>query len=1347
MARHYAETLLRKLPVICGGAALLIGVGVLAGGDGAAPHLGPSVALGFILLGAAQICAGGGISRWRLAGRFLAGGALLLGGLGGARTILVLAGPAAGGSRLASALAVWPGSVALGTAAAFVFGGLALLSMTEAAGRRRVDWPALLGIAVLADVLITLLAFLFGLPVSLGPEESIRMGLEPALLHLLLGIGLLALCADGRFMRIFFTNTIVGLLARRMIMVVLLLPPVLGLLRLHFLRYREMGIHEGLPVFVVFYMLVGTLVTFWAAGLGGRLENQRQQAEDERERLFVRLQEQAAGLQEQVGLRTRELEEANRHLHAAASLNNQLSLVASHTTSGVVITDGLGRVEWVNKAWEHMSGYTLGEALGRKPGQLLRGRDTNEATTRRLREAIQQGQSSYEEILNYAKDGRPYWQILDIEPVRNEAGEIVNFISVQTDITQYRESQQQLQGLTERLQLVLHFSGFGVWEVDVRTGRMAWDPRMHEIYGLTPGRFDGTREGWGACLHPEDRKRTEQKLADLIAQEAASFDIEFRIVRQTDGAERYLEAQGYLQRDESGQPLRVIGLNRDITAEQKQREQLLASSERLQLVLQASGFGVWDVDVVAGKIYWDARLCEIYGVQPEQFNGAPHEVWNNLVHPDDREQILDNIRVAAESADVLYNEYRIIRTDGKVRHIQAHGHLRRNAAGQLIRATGMDRDVTAEKEMQEALRLAEERWQLAVTSTNDGVWDWNLVSGSIFFDQRYAEILGYPMEELSQDDRSWMVLVHPDDLTEAMAARETHLAGQTALYSVEHRMRSQSGAWKWVHGRGKVVVWDSAGRPLRMVGTLSDISERKQLEQTLRRNQELADHVGRLAMIGGWEYHLRDNALFWSPSVRRIHDVPDDYLPRVETAMGFYPPEIKPVLLAAFNRCVTEGEPYDLELPMITAADRRLWVRTLGRAETVGGRRVRIYGAYQDITERHESEEGRRQLETQLFQAQKMDTLGTLAGGIAHDFNNLLTGIMGYHDLAADMLDEDHQVRAYLGEARQASLRARELVEQILTFSRQNETPERMPLDLTLLLGEAQRFLRATLPSTIQIQSEVEPGCPRVNADATQLHQVLLNLGTNGAQAMGERGGILKFTLNVSELDAARAAALGGLSSGRYVCLTVSDWGQGMDDTTLRRIFDPFFTTKKPGEGTGLGLSVVHGIVRNHQGGIEVESTVGVGTTFRVYLPEALSEAQMESPQNTAIPQGQGGTVFLVDDEEVVAKFAGIALERLGYRVLTFGSALPCLETIKDDPASCDVLVTDYTMPGLTGTDLIEAVHKINPALRVVLMSGYFTKVSTQTLDRLRHVELLNKPFTSEELALAVQRALTVEAE
>ena len=244
----------------------------------------------------------------------------------------------------------------------------------------------------------------------------------------------------------------------------------------------------------------------------------------------------------------------------------------------------------------------------------------------------------------------------------------------------------------------------------------------------------------------------------------------------------------------------------------------------------------------------------------------------------------------------------------------------------------------------------------------------------------------------------------------------------------------------------------------------------------------------------------------------------------------------------------------------------------------------------------------RRQLEGQLFQAQKMETLGTLAGGIAHDFNNLLTGILGYQDLAFDGLGPDHESRAYLEASREASLRARELVDQILTFSRQSDS-KKVPVDLGALVEDARRFLRATVPASIRIEVSVKAGCPPVTADASQIHQVLLNLGTNAAHAMHRTGGVMRITIYPEEV--AEKSIYHQLVPGHYVRLDFSDTGHGMDEATRKRIFDPFFTTKELGQGTGLGLSVVHGILQAHQGGITVESAAGQGTTFSLFLPVA----------------------------------------------------------------------------------------------------------------------------------------------
>jgi signal transduction histidine kinase/CheY-like chemotaxis protein len=455
----------------------------------------------------------------------------------------------------------------------------------------------------------------------------------------------------------------------------------------------------------------------------------------------------------------------------------------------------------------------------------------------------------------------------------------------------------------------------------------------------------------------------------------------------------------------------------------------------------------------------------------------------------------------------------------------------------------------------------------------------------------------------------------------------------------------------------------------------------------------------------------------------------------------FFSPEALNTLHAAFRDATPASPSFDLELPFVTARGRKLWVRILGQADFQDGKAASVHGAIQDVTAQHESAESRRHLEMQLFQAQKSETLGTFAGGIAHDFNNLLTGIIGYHELAVDSLPEDHPSRFCLVEAGNASLRARQLVNQILTFGRQSGT-ERVAVDLSLVIEEARRFLRSTLPANVSLEVNCSPACGTVLADASQVHQVLLNLGSNAAHAMRHPGGLLRISAEPAEVTPDLALTLGGTLASSYVRLSVSDTGHGMDESTRRRIFDPFFTTKSTREGTGLGLAVVQGIVQAHRGAIDVESTPGHGSTFHIYLPAAMNETEKPDAAPGIAPRGGGEYVCVVDDEDVVGSCTKLVLENKGYRSLVFTSGEACLAALQSNLTACSVLVTDQTMPGMQGIELAMTLRRSKPALPVVLMSGYFSKISPHILEELGQVELLSKPFTTDELLHAVHRAL-----
>ena len=394
-----------------------------------------------------------------------------------------------------------------------------------------------------------------------------------------------------------------------------------------------------------------------------------------------------------------------------------------------------------------------------------------------------------------------------------------------------------------------------------------------------------------------------------------------------------------------------------------------------------------------------------------------------------------------------------------------------------------------------------------------------------------------------------------------------------------------------------------------------------------------------------------------------------------------------------------------------------------------------------DISERKRAQEEREQLEAQLRQAQKMETVGTLAGGIAHDFNNLLAPILATVDLLLADVPPQGAVRDDLGQIRRAALRARDLVRQILTFSRRGE--QRLaPLQLTPLVTEALTLLRASLPATIEIRSALEAEIA-VAGDAGQMEQLVMNLCTNAFHAMRETGGVLEVRLESVEPGAAIAAAHPALArAGRAVRLTIRDTGHGMDAATRERIFEPFFTTKPAGEGTGLGMAIVHGIVTAHGGAITVESAPGAGTRFEIYLPAHSAEHAAEEAAAPAVaPRGEGH-VLVVDDEAMITSLTARVLTRLGYQVTTATSPAEAIAIVAKRERSFDLLITDQTMPGMTGLQLAERVHATHSALPIVLMTGYNDLGRQDEASRGGIAELLIKPIENEALAAAVARVL-----
>lgn len=452
-----------------------------------------------------------------------------------------------------------------------------------------------------------------------------------------------------------------------------------------------------------------------------------------------------------------------------------------------------------------------------------------------------------------------------------------------------------------------------------------------------------------------------------------------------------------------------------------------------------------------------------------------------------------------------------------------------------------------------------------------------------------------------------------------------------------------------------------------------------------------------------------------------------------------HPPEEITGVLRGFARFAEGNARIAQEIPCLRRDGSVFPANISGAPMELDGRQC-LLGIFRDMTEHKRDQEERRALEAQLFRTQRLESLGVLAGGIAHDFNNILAGIQGFTELTYTRLQNDSRAQRDLGQVLRATERAKDLVRQILTFSRHVEQ-NRRPVELSLLLKETLKFLRASLPSTIQIDSHISPDGVVVQADPTHMHQVLVNLCTNAQYAMQARGGTLTVGLETVALSEAEARSLALAAAGPYAHLWVRDTGCGIPPAIRGRIFDPFFTTKPPGEGTGMGLATTHGIVSSYDGTIHVDSEVGVGTVFHIYLPAFDGETSEEYSAESAWAEGTERILF-VDDETSITLFVQELLESLGYRVTTRNESLEALRIFAEDPEAFDLVITDLTMPGLAGPELVARLRQIRPQLPVILMTGFPGFADGRSLEALGNPLLLQKPCTAQELSDAVRRAL-----
>ncbi len=576
---------------------------------------------------------------------------------------------------------------------------------------------------------------------------------------------------------------------------------------------------------------------------------------------------------------------------------------------------------------------------------------------------------------------------------------------------------------------------------------------------------------------------------------------------------------------------------------------------------------------------------------------------------------------------------------------------------------------------------------------------------------------------------------------------DTYYLHRRALFSTgapqafQLRLFGKEGARLTAWVETTVALGEGGARSCRVV--ISDITERRAIEEKLRHSQSLLQTAGKMAQVGGWALGLPHNDLMWSDEICAILDFPKGTVPPLAEALSLYPPGSYEIISGALKTCARDGTPFDCELEILTARRRRLNVRAIGQAvRDAAGNITGIEGAFQDITERKRSERAHTSLEAQLRESQKMEAIGTLAGGIAHDFNNILGTILGNAQLARQDAGANWQALISLGEIQKAANRAKDLVQQILSFSRRQPTSRRVT-SLTAIVEESAGLLRAALPAGVSIEYRCAADTPSIVADPTQVQQVLLNLGTNAAHAMEGRSGSIDILAEGITLDEASAQLDFNLRPGSYARVVVSDTGHGMDAATRLRIFEPFFTTKPPGKGTGLGLSVAHGIMQSHDGAIIAHSEPGKGTRFELYFPRASEAVAALVTTEKASPasEGRGQHILYIDDDEAQVFMLKRMLERWGYRVSAYLEQREALAALLAG-AHFELVITDFTMPGMSGLEIARAIRDARPGLPVIVVSGYITDELRTEAAAAGVRELIAKPHEVEELRDVVQRLI-----
>jgi two-component system, cell cycle sensor histidine kinase and response regulator CckA len=775
----------------------------------------------------------------------------------------------------------------------------------------------------------------------------------------------------------------------------------------------------------------------------------------------------------------------------------------------------------------------------------------------------------------------------------------------------------------------------------------------------------------------------------------------------------------------------------DITARKDAVEALRESEQRWKFALEGTGDGVWDWDVPTSAVWFSGPFQSMLGYAEDELSGHLY-AWASRVHPEDFSRVMADLQQHLDGETTAYvNEHRVRCKDGSYKWILDRGLvITRDADGKPRRMVGTHEDITPRKQAEAALREREQEYRALFEASPIPLALNDNAGRIIALNAAFVQTFGYTTADVPTIT-AWWPKAYPDPTYRARVIgtwqerMEKSARDKTAFEPIELTIRCQDDTQRTVLANTANLGKHSTNIHLVV---LYDITERKQAEESLRLSNQLLEASQSIAKVGGWELNLITQKLFWTAETYRIHDTsPAEFKPTVSAGVGYFLPESRRVISAALNAAMERGEGYDLILETLTTKGRRIDVRTTCEVTIRDGRPVTLSGIFQDITERKQAEAEKERLHTQLLQSQKMEAIGTLAGGIAHDFNNILAGLLSGLSLLELEPSTPAEREADITDMKALVARGAHLIRELLGFARRGKYDVK-PLDLGSIAQKTLALFSSTRRD-ITFHLDLAPRLSPVLMDHTQMEQVLLNLFVNASQAM-EGGGQLLLRVEDAQLEPEDTAPHSA-ASGHFVKITITDTGAGMDAATRARIFEPFFTTKASEKGTGLGLASVYGIIKSYQGFIEVESTLGAGSTFRIFLPASGEPTTAEKPKAGTVQRGKG-TILVVDDEAMILKSSARLLKMMGYDVLTAQGGQEAIQLLKQHKESISLVILDLTMPKMSGTSTYKAIREVTQDVKVLLSSGYSIEGQAQALLEQGCSGFIQKPFDTSTLSAKV---------